>query len=171
MREVQTFPNGNTLLFDHCNKFGFEGVVSKPSGLMLFERAKPQLGQDKVPGLEAHQRERHKLFEGPRKPEPTEAEQTFAKNEELARVLERLRAPRAERDSKPLATLDSGATLGSGNRRMTPHTRNSARPLFFCRLDALVGVVQLVSLLALRVLCVAMGHDLCCHSDSKASGE
>jgi len=34
MREVQTFPNGNTLLFDHCNKFGFEGVVSKPSGLM-----------------------------------------------------------------------------------------------------------------------------------------
>ena len=29
MREVQTFPNGNTLLFDHCNKFGFEGVVSK----------------------------------------------------------------------------------------------------------------------------------------------
>ena len=28
MREVQTFPNGR-LLFDHCNKFGFEGVVSK----------------------------------------------------------------------------------------------------------------------------------------------
>ena len=26
MREVQTFPNG-TLLFDHCSKFGFEGVV------------------------------------------------------------------------------------------------------------------------------------------------
>jgi len=62
MREVQTFPNGNTLLFDHCNKFGFEGVVSKPSGLMLFERAKPQLGQDKLPGLEGHQRERHKVF-------------------------------------------------------------------------------------------------------------
>ena len=28
MREVQTFPNG-PLLLDHCNKFGFEGVVSK----------------------------------------------------------------------------------------------------------------------------------------------
>ena len=28
MREVQTFPNG-TLLFEHCNKFSFEGVVSK----------------------------------------------------------------------------------------------------------------------------------------------
>ena len=28
LREVQTFPNG-PLLFEHCNKFGFEGVVSK----------------------------------------------------------------------------------------------------------------------------------------------
>jgi bifunctional non-homologous end joining protein LigD len=28
MKEVQTFPNGE-LLFEHCNKFGFEGVVSK----------------------------------------------------------------------------------------------------------------------------------------------
>ena len=28
MKEVQTFPNGE-LLFDHCNKFAFEGVVSK----------------------------------------------------------------------------------------------------------------------------------------------
>jgi bifunctional non-homologous end joining protein LigD len=26
MREVQTFPNG-PLLFDHCSKFGFEGVL------------------------------------------------------------------------------------------------------------------------------------------------
>ena len=28
MRQVQTFPNGQ-LLFEHCSKFGFEGVVSK----------------------------------------------------------------------------------------------------------------------------------------------
>ena len=28
MREVQTFPN-RPLLFDHCSKFGFEGVISK----------------------------------------------------------------------------------------------------------------------------------------------
>ena len=28
LREVQTFPNGQ-LLFEHCDKFGFEGVVSK----------------------------------------------------------------------------------------------------------------------------------------------
>jgi hypothetical protein len=38
--------------------------------------------------------ERHKLFEGPRKPEPTEAQKTLGKKcEELARALERLRAP------------------------------------------------------------------------------
>jgi len=59
-----------------------------------------------VPGLEAHQRERHKVFEGPRKPEPTEAEQTLAKKrEELARVLERLRAPRAERGQGAIVNL------------------------------------------------------------------
>ena len=28
MRQVQTFPDGS-VLFDHCNRFGFEGVVSK----------------------------------------------------------------------------------------------------------------------------------------------
>ena len=28
MRQVETFPDGR-VLFDHCNKFGFEGVVSK----------------------------------------------------------------------------------------------------------------------------------------------
>ena len=37
---------------------------------------------------------RHKLFEGPRKPELTEAQKTLAKKrQELARVLERLRSP------------------------------------------------------------------------------
>ena len=28
LREVQTFPNGQ-LLYEHCDKFGFEGIVSK----------------------------------------------------------------------------------------------------------------------------------------------
>ena len=38
--------------------------------------------------------ERHKLFEGPRKPEQTEAQKTLAKQrQQLAHVLERLRAP------------------------------------------------------------------------------
>ena len=54
MREVQTFPNG-PLLFDHCNKFGFEGVVSQAPGVTLLKRAEPLLDQDEVPRLEAHQ--------------------------------------------------------------------------------------------------------------------
>ena len=41
--------------FDHCNKFGFEGVVSKRLASALLGRAKPQLGQVEVPTLEAHQ--------------------------------------------------------------------------------------------------------------------
>ena len=72
-REVQTFPNG-TLLFDHCSKFGFEAVVSTP-GVTLFGRAEPQLGQDEVPGLDAHQcralaywRRPHGAASGPSKP-------------------------------------------------------------------------------------------------------
>ena len=50
----KTFPDGR-LLFDHCNKFGFEGVVSPSAGLGLLGRAEPQLGQVEVPRLEAHQ--------------------------------------------------------------------------------------------------------------------
>jgi hypothetical protein len=54
------------------------------------------LGQNEVPGLEAHQcRALHRLFEGPPcKAELTEAQKTLAKRrQELARVIERLRSP------------------------------------------------------------------------------
>ena len=44
LRQVQTFPDG-ALLFDHCNKFGFEGVGQQAPGVALLERAEPQLGQ------------------------------------------------------------------------------------------------------------------------------
>jgi hypothetical protein len=48
----------------------------------------------KCPNWKRINAERHKLFEGPRKPEFTEAQQTLAKKrQELARVLERLRDP------------------------------------------------------------------------------
>jgi hypothetical protein len=48
----------------------------------------------KCPNWKRINAERHKLFEGPRKPEQTEAQKTLAKKrQELARVLERLRAP------------------------------------------------------------------------------
>ena len=62
MREVQTFPDGPAL-FGRCNKFGFEGVVSKRLAFTLHGRTKPQLGQDEVPRLEARQTDagRHKI--------------------------------------------------------------------------------------------------------------
>ena len=54
MRQVQTFPNGPRL-FEQRNKFGFEGVVSNRKGSRYSSGPKPQLGQDDIPGLEAHQ--------------------------------------------------------------------------------------------------------------------
>jgi hypothetical protein len=45
-------------------------------------------------GLEAHQCQSWRIFEGPSKPALTEAQRTLAKKrQELARVLARLRAP------------------------------------------------------------------------------
>jgi bifunctional non-homologous end joining protein LigD len=94
MREVQTFPNG-TLLFDHCSKFGFEGVVSKRLGSRYSGGPSRNWVKSKCPGWKRINSVRYRLFEGPpRKPELTEAQKTLAKKRtELARVIERLRSP------------------------------------------------------------------------------
>jgi ATP-dependent DNA ligase len=93
MREVQTFPNG-PLLFDQCNKFGFEGVVSKRLASRYSSGPSRNWVKTKCPGWKRINAERHKLFEVPRKPEQTEAQKTLAKKRaELARVVERLRSP------------------------------------------------------------------------------
>ena len=94
MREVQTFPNV-TLLFDHCSKFGFEGVVSKRLASRYAGGPSRNWVKTKCPGWKRINAERYRLFEGPpRKPELTEAQKTLAKKrQELARVLERLRSP------------------------------------------------------------------------------
>ena len=61
---------------------------------VLLERAKPPLDEGKCPDWKCLNAERHKLFEGPRKPELTEAQKTLAKKrQELARVIEHLRSP------------------------------------------------------------------------------
>ena len=94
MREVQTFPNG-PLLFNHCNKFGFEGVVSKRLASRYSSGPSRNWVKTKCPGWKRVNSERYRLFEGaPRKPELTEAQKTLAKKRlELARVIERLRSP------------------------------------------------------------------------------
>ena len=92
--QVETFPEG-AILFDYCNKFGFEGVVSKRRSSRYASGPSRNWVKTKCPDWKRINAERHKLFEGPRKPELTEAEKTLAKKrEELARVLDRLRAPR-----------------------------------------------------------------------------
>jgi hypothetical protein len=93
MREVQTFPNG-PLLFDHCNMFGFEGVVSERLASRYSGGPSRNWVKTKCPGWKRINPERYRLFEGPRKPELTEAQKTLArKRQELARVIERLRSP------------------------------------------------------------------------------
>jgi bifunctional non-homologous end joining protein LigD len=88
MREVETFPNG-TLLFDHCNKFGFEGVVSKRLASRYSSGPSRNWIKTKCAGWKRINSERHKLFEGPHKPELTEAQKTLARKRlELARVLD-----------------------------------------------------------------------------------
>jgi bifunctional non-homologous end joining protein LigD len=54
LREVQTFPNG-ALLLEHCDKFGFEGVVSKRLDRPMSAVRPSPLGEDKMPRLEARQ--------------------------------------------------------------------------------------------------------------------
>jgi hypothetical protein len=82
-----------TLLFDHCSKFGFEGVVSKRLASRYSSGPRRNWVKTKCPGWKRINAERHKLFEGPRKSEQTEAQQTLARKRlELARVIERLRS-------------------------------------------------------------------------------
>ena len=93
MRQVETFPDG-AVLFDNCNQVRVRGRRQQAPGVALLERAEPQLGQDEMPGVEAHQCRAGTMFEGPHKPELTEAQKTLAKKrEELGRVLEQLRSP------------------------------------------------------------------------------
>ena len=81
--------------FDHCNKFEFEGVVSKRLASRYSGGPSRNWVKSKCPGWKRINAERYRLFEGPpRKPELTEAQKTLAKKrQELARVIERLRSP------------------------------------------------------------------------------
>jgi hypothetical protein len=93
LREVQTFPNG-ALLFEHCNRFAFEGVVSKRLASRYASGPSRNWVKTKCPDWRRINAERWRIFEGPTKPEPTERQRALVrKREELARVLEQLRAP------------------------------------------------------------------------------
>ena len=94
MRQVQTFPDG-PLLFEQLQQVRIRGCRQQ-----ALERRATQAGRaangskTKCPGWKRVNAERWRIFEGPRKPELTEAQKTLAKKrEELARVLERLQSP------------------------------------------------------------------------------
>jgi len=63
VREVQTFPNG-TLLLEHCDKFGFEGVVSKRLAARYVSGPSRSWVKVKCTSWKAANEHRGKLFEG-----------------------------------------------------------------------------------------------------------
>jgi hypothetical protein len=91
MRAVQTFPNG-PLLFEHCNKFGFEGVVSKRLSSRYLSGPSRTWQKSKCPNWKRINANRGKLFVRPKKPAMTEEERTLIRKRD-ARVQERLQDP------------------------------------------------------------------------------
>ena len=93
LKQVQTFPDG-AALFEHCEKFGFEGVVSKRLSSRYMSGPSRVWTKTKCPGWKRANEGRHKLFEGNHKPvEPEHERELRKKRIELARVQEHLRAP------------------------------------------------------------------------------
>jgi hypothetical protein len=93
LKEVQTVPDG-PVLFEHCSKFGFEGVVSKRLASRYSSGPSRNWVKTKCPGWKRINAGRHKMFEGSRKPELTEAQKTLAKKrEELSWVRASLARP------------------------------------------------------------------------------
>jgi bifunctional non-homologous end joining protein LigD len=66
MRQVQTFPDG-PVLFDHCNQFGFEGVVSKRLASRYSSGPSRNWVKSKCPDWKRINAERGKLFEDRRR--------------------------------------------------------------------------------------------------------
>ena len=93
LKQVETFLDGE-VLFDYCNRFGFEGIVSKRRSSRYSSGPSRNWVKTKCPTWKRINAERWRIFDGPRKPALTEAQKTLAKKrEERARVLERLQDP------------------------------------------------------------------------------
>ena len=93
LRLVEAFPDGE-VLFEHCSRFAFEGIVSKRRSSRYSSGPSRNWVKTKCPAWKRANSERWRIFEGPRKPEMMETQKTLArKREQLARVIERLRSP------------------------------------------------------------------------------
>ena len=81
-------------MLDHCNQFGFEGIVSKRLASRYSSGPSRNWVKSKCPEWRRINAERWRIFEGPKKPVIAEEERVLAKKrEELVRVLERLADP------------------------------------------------------------------------------
>jgi hypothetical protein len=90
LKQVEFFPNGQ-LLYEHCDCFGFEGVVSKRLSSRYTSGPSRVWTKSKCPNWKRENAERYRLFENKRKPEPNPRERDLKKKrEELGRVLENL---------------------------------------------------------------------------------
>ena len=91
--QVETFPDGDVLL-DYCNRFGFEGIVSKRLASRYASGPSRHWFKTKCESWTRDNTERNRLFEGNKKPGLTEDQKVLVrKRQELARVRERLQAP------------------------------------------------------------------------------
>jgi bifunctional non-homologous end joining protein LigD len=93
-RQVETFPDGDVLL-DYCNRFEFEGVVSKRQSSRYVSGPSRHWLKTKCESWRRENTERYRMFEGnKKKPELTEKQKVLVrKRQQLARVLARLQAP------------------------------------------------------------------------------
>ena len=67
LKQVEAFPDGAVLL-EHCNHFGFEGVVSKRLSSSYVSGPSRHWTKSKCPAWRRDNANRYKLFEGPKKP-------------------------------------------------------------------------------------------------------
>ena len=94
MRLVHDFPNGPELL-RHAIELRYEGIVGKRTDKPYASGPCKFWVKLKNPELVRANQRRHLMFEGHKKPEPTENEtQLKKKRAELARIIERLEDPR-----------------------------------------------------------------------------
>ena len=94
LSQVETFPDGDVLL-DYCNRFGFEGIVSKRLASSYSSGSSRNWLKTKCEAWARDNTERFRMFEGgKKKPGLTEEQKVLVrKRQELARVLERLKDP------------------------------------------------------------------------------
>jgi len=93
LKQVETFPDGE-VLFEHCNSFGFEGVVSKRRASAYASGPSRHWVKVKCPDWKRANAERWRVFEHNAKPELTETQKALKKKTaELARVREWLQDP------------------------------------------------------------------------------